>query len=75
MKLPYATVWLSFLRSYEGMGTANVSCSSGCRCAPSFLDGTWSRQVSLQQIHLIRVRVSLWRGGKLVCPHNIWSRN
>ncbi|KAL4419481.1 hypothetical protein ABPG77_008283 [Micractinium sp. CCAP 211/92] len=42
-----AVVWLSYLRSYEGMGTANVTCVSGCACNSTLLDGTWERRASL----------------------------
>ena len=37
------------------MGVARVECRSGCSCEPSRLDGTWGRQVSLQQIHMFKV--------------------
>lgn len=38
------------------MGVARVECRSGCKCDPSRIDGTWRDQVSLQQIHMFRVR-------------------
>ncbi|KAL4421416.1 hypothetical protein ABPG75_010707 [Micractinium tetrahymenae] len=47
---PPAEVSLSFLRSYEGMGTADVACVSGCSCKAVTLDGTWEKRVSLQSI-------------------------
>lgn len=37
------------------MGVAKVECRSGCTCDPTRLDGTWKRQVSLQQIHMFKV--------------------
>lgn len=40
-------VWLAYLRSYQGMGTALISCVSGCTCEPAVLDGTWQRRASL----------------------------
>ncbi|KAI7839286.1 hypothetical protein COHA_006984 [Chlorella ohadii] len=40
-------IWLSHLRSYQGMGTALIECKSGCTCEPTKLDGTWSRRASL----------------------------
>lgn len=49
-----ANIWLSYLRSYEHMGVARVECRSGCSCDSSRLDGTWERQVSLQQIHMFK---------------------
>ena len=45
-----AQVSLSYLRSYRGMGLAEVACVSGCACKPQALDGTWDKQVSLQQV-------------------------
>ncbi|KAL4447553.1 hypothetical protein ABPG75_004772 [Micractinium tetrahymenae] len=45
-----AQVSLSYLKSYRGMGTAQVACVSGCDCEPQLLDGTWEAEVSLQQI-------------------------
>ncbi|PSC68081.1 hypothetical protein C2E20_8267 [Micractinium conductrix] len=40
-------VWLSHLRSYQGMGTARVACVGGCTCDEATLDGTWEQRVSL----------------------------
>lgn len=37
------------------MGVARVRCRSGCTCKDSTLDGTWAKQVSLQQIHMFQV--------------------
>lgn len=45
-----AQVSLSYLRSYQGMGVADLACVSGCECEPQVLDGTWQQEVSLQQI-------------------------
>ncbi len=45
--LPAAAVNLVFLQSYEHMGTANVSCISGCTCASITIDAHWKNQVSL----------------------------
>jgi len=49
-------VSLSYLKSYRGMGTADVECVSGCQCEPQLLDGTWETEVSLQQILQFWVR-------------------
>lgn len=49
-------VSLSYLKSYRGMGTAQVACVSGCACEPQLLDGTWENKVSLQQILQFWVR-------------------
>ncbi|PSC68178.1 Acyl-coenzyme A thioesterase THEM4 isoform A [Micractinium conductrix] len=45
-----AQVSLSYLKSYKGMGTAELACVSGCTCEPQALDGTWETELSLQQI-------------------------
>ena len=36
---PPRVLWLGFLRSYEHMGRARVSCSGACACAPDVIDG------------------------------------
>lgn len=46
----FLQVSLSYLKSYRGMGTADVACVSGCTCEPQLLDATWETEVSLQQI-------------------------
>ncbi len=35
-----------FLRSYEHMGTANVTCVMGCTCTPTTIDGHWETKAS-----------------------------
>ena len=47
---PRAEVSLSYLKSYRGMGVADVACLSGCACEAHVLDGTWAAEVSLQQV-------------------------
>lgn len=42
-----AVVLLTHLRSYEGMGVADVTCASGCACDPGELDTQWSRRASI----------------------------
>lgn len=32
---------IGHLKSYKHMGMANVSCSGGCQCDPTMLDGHW----------------------------------
>lgn len=44
---PPAAVVLVFLQSYEHMGTANVSCVSGCTCTSITIDAHRKNQVSL----------------------------
>lgn len=51
----WASVYLSHLKSYEGMGTARVACVSGCHCQKTVLDGTWEQQATLMQIHGFKV--------------------
>mgnify|MGYP001810049956 CR=1 FL=1 len=61
-------VSLSYLKSYKGMGTAELACVSGCTCEPQALDGTWETELSLQQILQFWVRVKGWSnvGGQMV---------
>lgn len=40
------------------MGTANVTCVSGCACNSTLLDGTWERRASLFTITRFEVRLS-----------------
>lgn len=61
-----AEVLLTYLRSYEGMGTAQVKCISGCTCSTTYLDGTWEQKASLLQIHPFKVR-RVGRAGVLCC--------
>ena len=56
-------VWLSHLRSYQGMGTARIECKSGCTCTPTLLDGTWNRRASLFWITRLYVRPHAQGGG------------
>ncbi|EFN55332.1 hypothetical protein CHLNCDRAFT_134328 [Chlorella variabilis] len=71
---PWASVYLSHLKSYEGMGTAQVACVSGCQCKKTVLDGTWEQQATLMQIHRFpvtqhaqcRVRVTVRKQGGAV---------
>lgn len=51
---PNALLYLTYLKSYAGMGTAHVSCVSGCRCKRVKLDGTWAQPNSLQQVLVLR---------------------
>ena len=54
-----ATVYLGYLKSYQGMGLAFVECKSGCQCSPSHVDGLWQDRVSLMQLHAVAVRASV----------------
>ena len=51
-----ATVHLGYLRSYEGMGAARVSCLSGCDCEAGEVEGHWMQRSSLTQIYSFEVR-------------------
>lgn len=64
-------VWLSYLRSYAGMGVASVECVGGCRCEGSRLDGTWERRASLfyaARFHVRRGRAYNWLGSACMVP-------
>lgn len=50
-----ASIYLTHLKSYEGMGTASVECVSGCKCGKTLLDGTWETQSSLMQNLIFKV--------------------
>jgi hypothetical protein len=49
-------VQIGHLKSYEGMGMAEVKCESGCTCEPKVIDGLQSRRVS--QTYLAGISVS-----------------
>ncbi|PSC72893.1 photosystem II reaction cent isoform B [Micractinium conductrix] len=50
-----ATVFLGYLRSYQGMGVARVECKRDCTCLPTRIDGRWKQRVSLTQMHEFQV--------------------
>ncbi|KAI3428291.1 hypothetical protein D9Q98_006670 [Chlorella vulgaris] len=50
-----ATLHLGYLRSYERMGLAQATCTQGCSCEPSYIDGLWADRTSLTQMHSIKV--------------------
>lgn len=50
-----ATVFLGYLRSYEGMGQARVQCVSGCKCVATTVNARWKQKVSLTQMHQFKV--------------------
>lgn len=54
--------------SYEGMGTALITCVAGCRCAPTIVDGTWQTRASLQQMHKFYVSHRERCAGDLCTP-------
>lgn len=59
------TAYIVYLRSYAGgMGTADVSCASGCTCQRTRIDGTWQELASLQEMHRFKVG---WLGWRPVC--------
>ncbi|KAI3436557.1 hypothetical protein D9Q98_005973 [Chlorella vulgaris] len=51
----WCTLYLGFLRSYQGMGLARVVCKSGCECAESLVEAQWRQLVSLTQTHSFQV--------------------
>lgn len=50
-----ASIWLTYLRSYQNMGRARVECLFGCTCKATHIDASWARRESLQQIHSFKV--------------------
>ena len=56
-----AIVYIMHLKSYEGMGAADVTCVSGCTCGPFKLDGTWTTPASLQR--MLKMQVGGCRSG------------
>ncbi|PRW56718.1 hypothetical protein C2E21_4783 [Chlorella sorokiniana] len=50
-----ATVILGYLRSYQGMGLARVTCAAGCSCKPGLVDGLWRQHTSLMQMTSLQV--------------------
>ena len=37
---------LGYLSTYEGIGSARVSCLSGCRCDEAVVEGLWTQKYS-----------------------------
>lgn len=64
-------VHISHLRSYSGMGTADVECVSGCTCQPSILDGTTASRVSVFKTHTFEVGGAEQGGSQLI---EAWQR-
>ena len=56
-----AEVLLTYLRSYERMGVAQVKCVAGCACPTTEIDGTWEARASLLQIHRFKVGWGRWQ--------------
>eukprot|EP00887_Chlorella_sp_A99_P000276 scaffold13.g276.t1 len=50
-----ASIWLTYLRSYQNMGRARVECLFGCTCKATHIDASWARRESLQQIHSFKM--------------------
>lgn len=48
-------MYLTHLKGYKRMGTAEVACVAGCTCDPTILDGTWEQEATLMQIHSFKV--------------------
>lgn len=51
LKVDTNEVIISFLKSYEHMGKAKVQCVANCTCQESMLDGHWTEQASLTELH------------------------
>ena len=52
---PPSQVMLGYLRSYEGLGSARMSCSANCACAPAQLQGLWAQRYSAPDYHAFNV--------------------
>lgn len=48
-------VHLLYLRSWSGMGRAQVACAGGCRCNATELDGHWERQATITDLATLQV--------------------
>ena len=60
-----ATLLLGYMKSYESMGNARVTCVAGCSCEPSTLQGRWERRATVRQFHAFQVRRRRWARGRL----------
>lgn len=49
--MQYVSIVVSYLRSYEHMGRAQLSCVSGCSCGSSVIDAYHSDHSSTAQLH------------------------
>ena len=68
VRKPPSVMWVGFLRSYEHMGRARVSCSGACTCAPDVIDGHDIKDgVSVTDVRRIALRPSR-RGGAALAP-------
>jgi hypothetical protein len=57
-QVPHAIAHISvmFLKSYENMGTAKVTCVLGCTCDPMVIDGHWTNKASQPGLQDLQVR-------------------
>lgn len=46
---------LLYLRSWRGMGQAQVECAAGCSCDKTVLDAHWDREATLTDLTTLRV--------------------
>ena len=53
-------VHLLYLRSWQGMGQAQVECASGCTCDTTLLDGHWDREATLTDLTTLKVGRAQW---------------
>ncbi len=51
----FTAVEVAHLKSYEGMGIAEVTCLSGCMCKPSRMNCSIDNKVSLVSLHEVMV--------------------
>lgn len=48
-------VYLSYLKSYDDMGDAHVSCIQGCSCRYTQLHGAWTTHASVTKLEAIEL--------------------
>lgn len=53
--LPRVHLIVQYLVSYEGTGAAQLSCASGCECAPALLNGHDPAPVSVERARTVEV--------------------
>lgn len=65
LRKPPSVLWVGFLRSYEHMGRARVSCSGACSCAPDVIDGHDIKDgVSVTDVRRVALRPSRRSGAE-----------
>lgn len=47
--------YLSYLKSYDDMAEADVTCTVGCTCEHTLLQGSWKTHASVTQLHPVEL--------------------